>query len=204
MPPSRLLLIDDHAMFRAGLAVLLRMSVEGLQVDEADSVVEATSKSLPKPDLVLLDIVLKGLSGLEGMGPIRKRWPGVPIVMVSSDSEPQTIQQALLNGAWAFVPKENSADKVVQVVQQALREVHSVAEVQPKHPAAAEAGASLTPRQLEVLDLLSKGMTNKAIGRKLALSENTVRWHVQSILALLRVTNRSEAAFAARNQGLIR
>ena len=123
--------------------------------------------------------------------------------MVSSDAMPQTINLALARGASAFVSKEKTAENIIEVVQRVLDQkrlgtalVH-VADDAPTNV------SRLTPRQFEVLDLLCQGLPNKAIGRRLNLSENTVRWHVNAILALMQVSNRSEAAFAARSQGLI-
>jgi DNA-binding NarL/FixJ family response regulator len=204
MPCTRLLLIDDHAMFRSGLAVLLRMSIDDLEVIEAGSMDEALHSSAAAPDAILLDIVLRGLSGLEGIDLLKRRWFAVPIIMVSSDAAPQTVQLALTRGASAFVSKEQPAQSILEVVRQLLTPATNQAGLR-KAPTPAHAESTrLTPRQLEVLNFLCQGLPNKAIGRKLNLTENTVRWHVQSILALLAVSNRSEAAFAARQQGLIR
>lgn len=208
MPVSRILLIDDHAMFRAGLAVLLRMSISNLEVLEAASLDLALHGAVTAPDLVLLDILLHGLNGLDGIDLLKRQWPLTPIVMVSSDALPQTVKLALARGASAFVSKEKTAENILAVVQQVLDQklpgTTPAATANDAAGAAAAADAArLSPRQLEVLDLLCQGLPNKAIGRKLNLSENTVRWHVNAILALMRVSNRSEAAFAARSQGLV-
>jgi DNA-binding NarL/FixJ family response regulator len=204
MSAARLLLIDDHAMFRSGLAVLMRMSIEGVEVIESGSMDEALHGPFATPDVILLDIVLKGLNGLEGIELLKRRWPGVSIIMVSSDATPQTVQQALTRGASAFVSKEQSAQSILDAVRKVLEPALGHADLQKMPLPAASESTRMTPRQLEVLDLLCQGMPNKAIGRKINLTENTVRWHVQSILALLEVSNRSEAAFAARQRGLIR
>jgi DNA-binding NarL/FixJ family response regulator len=203
MSAPRLLLIDDHAMFRSGLAVLLRMSIGGLEVVEAGSMAEALQSTSTAPNAVLLDIVLKGSSGLDGIEHLQKRWPEVPIIMVSSDAAPQTVQLALARGASAFVSKEKPAEHILEVVRQALKLPCNEASSQDVAKPEPLESSGLTPRQMEVLDLLCQGLPNKAIGRKLELSENTIRWHVQGILAMLQVSNRSEAAFAARKQGLI-
>lgn len=203
MPDTRLLLIDDHAMFRSGLAMLLRTGLAGVQVQEAGTLDEALRPGLEAPDVVLLDIVLRGLNGLDGMELLRQRWPQTPIVMVSSDAAPETVRQALARGAVAFVSKEKTADTIIAVVQQVLHQARPGEFAQPKPAGAPTGAAGLTPRQLQVLDLLCQGLPNKTIGRRLDLSENTVRWHVQAILAFLQVSNRSEAAFAARQQRLV-
>jgi len=205
MTPARCLLIDDHAMFRSGLKVLLQTGLPALEVVEAASLNEALRQRMPVPDVVLLDHFLRGLSGLEGIEEVKRAWPQTPVVMVSSDTDPRTAQLALERGAVAFVSKEQSADQMLSVVKEVL--VPSQAG-SPRESAApleepAPAPPRLTPRQREVLDLMCQGLPNKAIGRRLDLSENTVRWHVQAILALLGAANRSEAAFAARRQGFI-
>jgi len=182
----------------------LRMGIDHLEVLEAGSLDEALHSCTATPDLVLLDIVLRGLNGMDGIDLLKRRWPQTPIVMVSSDAAPLTVKQAMARGASDFVSKEKTAENILAVVQQVLvQKLRGSAQVPVPSSKTADA-ERLTPRQLEVLDLLCQGLPNKAIGRKLNLTENTVRWHVQSILAVLSVSNRSEAAFAARSQGLIR
>ena len=199
---KRILLIDDHAMFRTGLAVLLHSGLAGLEVLEAGTLDAALHNPVAAPDVVLLDIHLRGLNGLDGIELLRRKWPQASIIMLSSDATARTVSQALARGAMAFVSKESTADNILSVVRQALGQAQSP---EPPSPGAdpADSGARLTSRQLEVLDLLCQGLPNKSIGRRLDLSENTVRWHVQAILAFLQVSTRSEAAFAARSMALI-
>ena len=196
---SRVLVIDDHALFRSGLEMVLASGIEGLQVGQAASLEEVMRGGEPAPGLVLLDIHLKGLNGLEGLALLRRKWPRTPVVMVSSDDTPDTVREAMERGAAAFVSKDDTADSIVSVIEPLLR---GDAPAQPRPAASAEA-PRLTPRQCEVLDLMCQGLSNKAIGRRLNLSENTVRSHVQATLAFLQVSSRSEAAFAARRQGLV-
>src|SRR5215217_2896304 len=140
--------------------------------------------------------------GLEGLTLIKSRWPGVPVVMLSANHGPETVRLALGRGAAAFVSKAETADRIVAVVRQALYGVGEAIEPQPDETATPE-DARLTPRQCEVLDLLCQGLSNKVIARRLELSEFTVRGHVQSVLRHLHVSSRSEAAFAARQRGLV-
>jgi DNA-binding NarL/FixJ family response regulator len=201
MTPIPILIIDDHPMFRSGLGLLLRSGIASLQVDYAGSLDEALHGELPPPALVLLDIQLPGLNGLDGIALLRRKWPQTPIVVLSANAAADTL--ALARGATAFVSKEQTADDILAVVNEALALAPGEA-LAPADPAnSAPWPPELTPRQCEVLDLLCQGLPNKAIGRRLALSENTVRGHVQGILAVLNVTNRSEAAFAPRRRGLI-
>jgi len=206
---THILLIDDHALFRTGLAMVLEDGVAGVQIAQAASLAEAMQGALPTPHVVLLDVQLQGLNGLEGIALVHRRWPGAQIVMLSSHAEPRTVRQALARGAAAFVSKADTADAIVSVIATLMRgeavasTVNGFADSLPASLADGVGTQRLTPRQAEVLDLLCQGLSNKVIGRRLNLSENTVRGHVQATLGALGVSSRSEAAFAARRIGLV-
>jgi DNA-binding NarL/FixJ family response regulator len=209
MPPLNLLIVDDHAMFRTGLRMVLMEGIPGVVVWEAASIEQAVRVTDAPPDVVLLDIQMQGVNGLEGLGLLRQRWPQVPVVMLSSIVEPDTIALALSRGARAFVSKGDTANRIIEVIQQTLGEpVPTDARLRRLRAdngsdPATSTPPRLTPRQCEVLDLLCEGLSNKVIARRLALSEFTVRGHVQAILGLLGVTSRSQATFAARQHRLI-
>lgn len=209
MSPFDLLIVDDHAMFRTGLRMVLMEGFPGVVVQEAASIEQAVRVTDVQPDLVLLDIQMQGVNGLEGLGLLRQRRPQVPVVMLSSMVEPDTIALALSRGARAFVSKGDTASRIIEVIQQTLGEpAQTDARVRPlradnRPNPSASSTPRLTPRQCEVLDLLCEGLSNKVIARRLALSEFTVRGHVQAILGLLGVTSRSQATFAARQHRLI-
>ena len=121
-------------------------------------------------------------------------------------SRTQNVRLALERGAAAFVSKAEPADKILAVIDQLRRGLPIAPASAPMLVPAGEGDASrqlLTPRQSEVLDLVCQGLSNKVIGRRLNLSENTVRGHVQAVLAALQVSSRSEAGFAARRRGLV-
>jgi len=202
MLPIRILLIDDHAMFRSGLNMLLRSSIENMQVLEAGSLDEVLHREMETPDVLLLDIMLHGLNGLEGIALLKRKWPQLPIIMLSSDAAPETVRQALERGASAFVSKSEPADNMLALIKQVLNKTPFAAATPAQTGSDGPAQPRLTPRQAEVLDLLCQGLPNKTIGRRLGLSENTVRVHVQAVLGFLKVSNRSEAAYAARRLGL--
>ncbi len=200
MSNIHILLIDDHAMFRAGLRMVLASNIHGAEVVEAGTMNEALQAVAWQPDVVLLDIKLPGLSGMEGIALIKRQWPEVPVLMLSAQDEPEMVRLATARGAAGFVSKAETAERIVEVINQVLRNEHPA-------PQAVEGDElttlRLTPRQCEVLELLCQGLSNKLIARRLDLSENTVRWHVQAILGALEVSSRSEAAFAARRLGLV-
>jgi DNA-binding NarL/FixJ family response regulator len=203
MSALHILLIDDHAMFRSGLVMVLQAGLAQVCVTEAATLNDALSQASTDPALVLLDIQLQGLSGLECIAVLRQRWPGAAVVMLSADASPTTVQLALQRGAAAFVSKADTPSAMLAV----LREVLSRRAICPSSLPVCSAHCqhpSLTARQAEVLDLLCQGLPNKTIGRRLGISENTVRVHVQALLALLDVAGRSEAVFAARQFGLIK
>ncbi len=208
MVAPRILLIDDHALFRSGMRMVLEAEIAGVQVLEAESLAQALKVALEPPTLALLDIHLQGVSGLEGLGLLGKRWPGVPVVMLSSALEPQVQRDALARGAVAFVSKAESVAKIVQVIGQVLGDqqlgpLQASREVNRANQTKKQVVPRLTPRQCEVLDLLCEGLSNKLIARRLVLSEFTVRGHVQAVLGLLEVSSRSQAQFAARRMGLV-
>lgn len=212
MPPLKLLIVDDHALFREGLRLVLKDGLPNLNVLEAASMEQATRVATEPPDLVLLDIQLQGVSGIEGLDLLRGRWPDVPVVMLSSIIAAETVALARARGAAAFVSKGDSGAAIIQVIRQTLAGHAKSGDDPPPANRRARAAADavdgsdsprLTPRQCEVLDLLCEGLSNKMIARRLGLSEFTVRGHVQAILGLLGVTSRSQATFAARRHGLV-
>ena len=204
MTVTKILLIDDHAMFLSGLSLVLKSAMPDIEVLEAASLEEAMRLPDEPPAIALLDIQLQGLNGLEGMALIKRKWPDAPVVMLSADNAADTIRTAMERGAARFVSKADSVDKILTVIHQVLNGIPELgADPGSTTGSAASSKARLTPRQCEVLDLLCQGLSNKVIGRRLNLSENTVRGHVQAVFGVLGVVSRSEAAFAARRQGLI-
>lgn len=199
MTAIRILLIDDHAMFRSGLRMVLNVGIPDAEIFEANSLNAAMHGALGSVDVVLLDIKLNGLNGLEGIALLKRKWPLVPILMLSSQDDPEIVRLALARGAAGFVSKAATAEKIVEAINLVLRGHFSG--LSPEAPGIAQ--RCLTPRQCEVLDLLHQGLSNKLIARQLSLSDNTVRRHVQGILEFFGVASRAEAVFVARRQGLV-
>src|ERR1022692_4071196 len=186
MLTARILLIDDHAMFRSGLRMVLNAGVPNAEVFEAGTLNEALRDKPDMLDVILLDIKLPGLNGVDGIALLKRKWPLVPVLMLSSQDEPETVRMALARGAIGFISKAETADRIVAMLNQVLRGKFAATVAQ----ASGDTPLHLTPRQCEVLDLLCQGMSNKLIARQLTLSENTVRWHVQGILEFLQVSSR--------------
>lgn len=199
MIATRILLIDDHAMFRTGLSMVISTGLPAAVVAEAESVAGAIDHVQESPDVLLLDIKLPGLNGVEGIPLLKRKWPLVPILMLSSQDDPQTMRLALARGAAGFVSKAQTATKIIEAIDLVLR-----GQCCGPSPQASDPGEQrLTPRQCEVLELLGQGLSNKRIARQLSLSDNTVRRHVQGILEHFQVASRAEAVFAARRQCLL-
>lgn len=198
MLTTHILIIDDHDLYRSGLRAALNASIPNTEISEAGSIDEAMCISADALDVIVLDIRLPGLNGVEGIALLRKKWPLAPVLMLSSQNDSETIGSALERGASGFVSKADAADKIVSTINLILRGQFTAPLSGGDTPL-----LRLTPRQCEVLDLLCQGMSNKLIARRLLLSENTVRVHVQAILGVLQVSSRSEAIFAARSRGLI-
>ncbi|NDU85487.1 MAG: response regulator transcription factor [Ferrovum sp.] len=197
MTPDRLLLIDDHAMFRTGLRMVLAVEMPTLIVVEAGNLMDAM-ECTQTIDIVLLDIQLKGLNGLDGIALLKRRWPLAAVLILSAHDEPHSVNQALTRGAAGFVSKAEPAEKIIATIHHVLDGVLSDGILRNE-----QAPPRLTPRQCEVLDLLNQGLSNKQIARKLSLSHNTVRRHVQDILEYFQVGSRAEAVFSARSTGML-
>lgn len=202
MTHTRILLIDDHAMFRTGLRMVLSNGITNSEFFEANSLAEALSSPLAEVDLVLLDLILKGppgQNGLEGIAPLKLKWPSAPVLVVTSQDDQETARLSLSLGAAAFISKAETAEKIVAITNLLIQDPSAILSPATHYPAQRR----LTPRQQEVLNLLHKGLSNKLIAHQLSLSDNTVRRHVQDILEFFGVVSRAEAVFAARSKGLV-
>lgn len=198
----RILIVDDHALVRAGIVLLLSRlgpeceAVEVAGVEEALALGSAVS---PPFDLVLLDLNLQGMKGLDGLRDIRQAFPAAAVVILSGVDSQEAMREARAKGALGYIVKAVSADAMLDALRQVL-------EGQPCFPsidAASGAQAKLTPRQREILRLLCEGRANKEIALELGMSDNTVRSHLTFIFRELGAHTRTEVAFAARRLGLI-
>lgn len=199
----RLLLIDDHPLFRSGLRMVLENGLGVSLIHEMGAVEEALVSEV-QADLVLVDIFLHGMDGLSGLKALQAKWPAATLVVVTSESSSNIAHRAVEAGAHAFVSKAESPQQMLDTIRRtvaARRPDLADQVIEPVTPAGGQ--AALSERQLQVLDLLGQGLSNRSIGLQLHLSEHTIRWHVQAILATLGASSRSEAVFVARQQGLL-
>ena len=203
--PASLLLVDDHTLFRTGLRLIVQDHPLVSTIAEAGSITEACALPVHEVDLVLLDIQLPTINGLDGMRLVRQACPQARIVLVSASTAPDAVHEARARGADGFLPKSASGEDILDAITCALAgrpcfPEGSSTSTAPLRPAGAP---TLTSRQLDVLTLLCAGKPNKVIARDLGLSENTVRVHVAAIFGQLGVNSRSAALLAAQRTGLV-
>ncbi len=210
----KILLVDDHAILRESLAMLLQsMLTEPLVAWHAGSCEQAFSliESGGAPDMVLIDLGLPGMSGIEGIGRLRELAPTTPIVVLSSADDRETVLRALDAGAMCFIPKTATSG----VFESSLRLVMAKGIALPQSVStradakqAAEAlvtrpaDLGLTQRQSDVLYQILQGSSAKLIARELSLSASTVKTHTSAVLRALNVTTRTQAVVKASDIGL--
>ncbi len=204
-PPVRVLIVDDHPVVRAGLATLLRKEV-GLKVTgSAHSGEEALEilKSSPV-DVMLLDIRMPSISGIDLLN-LLKNTENPPLVLILSSYEyEEEIYRAVKAGARGYLSKNASRAEIVGAIEAVIRGGKYFPENIAALIAEREERSSLSPREIEILEMVSKGLTNKEIARVLEISQYTVRNHINHISAKLDVGDRTEAATLALQQGIIR
>lgn len=200
----RIIIVDDHSMVRMGLAGLLVMEPDIKVVAEAEDIeqaVAAFTKHLP--DVVLMDVRMPGGSGLEALARIKAISPAARVVILSTYDLEEPMIEAHASGACGYLLKSVKFDELVA----AIRTVHAGGTCFPpmlqNYIAARADTKSLTPRELETLDFLRRGFSNKDIAGAMGISENTAKFHVKAILAKLQVVDRAEAVAAAYERGLL-
>ena len=205
MARANLLLVDDHTLFRTGLRLLLADSPSVASIVEAGAVMEAVqAHGGADIDVILLDIQMPGLNGIEGVRVLRRHFPAARILIVSGTSGSDAIQPAARKDIAGFLPKSSEAQQIELAIARCLEGGTWFADDSPAsaHTQAYEV-SMLTARQLEVLSQLNLGRSNKVIAHHLGLSENTVRVHVAAILDHLGVVSRVEAILEAQRRGLV-
>lgn len=202
-PAPLIAIADDHPLMRAALATSICKAHPCARILEAGDVHSTMSlvSAEPSPDLLLMDLHMPGASGIEGVRSVRQRAPHVPVAVVSAEEDPSIVAQLLELGVAGFIPKTDSAAVIAGAVQLMLAggtycppRLVRTAEVRN----AAPAPLGLTNRQLDVLRLLARGLSNKAIARELGVTEGTVKVHLLAVFRALDVRNRTAAVLAAQ------
>lgn len=212
--PLKVIIADDHALVRGGIAMLVRILHEDCEIIETNNY-EKTIAALSETDdvdLVLFDLFMPGVSGIDEVRTMCANWPDVPVVLVTVEENSAMIQEALKAGASGYIPKSSTPEVTMSAIRlvlsggvylppSALRgseipsfQDYPYAEAISGNVAQAKVRESLTKRQCEVLDLIVLGKSNKAIAEALGLTPGTVKMHMSRIFKVLNVKNRTEAA----------
>ena len=211
--PTRVLVADDHNLFRYGIKAMLA-NAEGFEVvGEAASGEEVVEKvAQTRPDIILMDIQMPGINGIEATRRVLEKYPSIGVVVVTMFEDDDSVFAAMRAGARGYVLKGADAQEVLKVVDAVAEgEAHFGPEIArrlmaffsaPKPAAPSEAFPELTAREAEVLDLIAQGWNNTEIARRLYLSQKTVRNHVSNIFLKLQVADRAQAIVRAREAGL--
>lgn len=207
----RILIADDHAIVREGLRALLATEPDLELVAEATDGVQAVDKARAlKPDVILLDLMMPRMDGVEAITEIKKDWQEARIIVLTSFSDDEKVFSAIRSGALGYLLKDSSPQDLLHAIHtvangegflsptiasKVMREINQPPKLPPtKDP--------LTERENEILQLVAQGLTNDQIAEKLVVSERTVRTHVSNILAKLQLANRTQAALYALKEGL--
>ena len=206
MAATRILIVDDHPLFREALKGAIAGGVKGAEVSQAGSL-DAARGLLDKDDgidLILLDLRMPGVQGLSGLIYLRAQYPNIPTVIVTAADDGGLVQKALNLGAAGFIPKTSGIETIVAAVSAVLKGDIWVPEGHDRPHAAEKEGddiarriATLTAQQIRVLMMLKEGLLNKQIAYELNISEATIKAHVSAILQKLKVSSRTQAVIAA-------
>jgi DNA-binding NarL/FixJ family response regulator len=213
MSPIRILVADDHALFRNGLRALFFSVPDTEVVGEAATGDEAIARAEDlQPDVVLMDIQMPGVNGIEATRTIVRNSPHIGVIVVTMFEDDDSVFAAMRAGARGYVLKGADQDEILKVIRAvATGEAHFGPEIArrlmtffsaPKPVAPSEALPELTAREREVLDLIAQGRNNQEITKKLYLSHKTVRNHISNIFTKLQVADRAQAIIRAREAGL--
>ena len=200
----KILIVDDHFVVRIGLLTSLKMDDSLQAVGEASTgrqAIELYRKLLP--DVVLMDLRLPDMTGIEATATLCRDFPKGRIIMISSFDAQEDVYRAYQAGALGYLRKDVLGDELFRAIKIVAAGEKFVPPEIARSLADHAAGSELTPRELEVLRLLIKGLSNKEIGGVLGASEFTAKFHVKNILAKLGVSDRTEAATAAFQRGII-
>lgn len=206
-PAPKIIVADDHPLFRAALCQAIRGSLgENTQILECEAIskLEEAIDANPDTDLILLDLKMPGANGFSGLLLVRRSHPAIPVAIVSANEDGQTIQRAIDYGACGFIPKSSDLPTIGRAIEVVLagdiwipEQASQAGERSREEREFSERIKTLTPQQLKVFLMLTKGLLNKQIASEIDVSEATIRTHMTAIFRKLGVRNRTQAVLAA-------
>ena len=219
----RIVIVDDHALFRVGIRQILEQEPDFEIVGEADDARSAIDAAFAtNPDVILMDLSLPSPGGIETTQRVKRELPAAAIVVLSTEEDEDALFDAIKAGAAAFILKDIAPEDLVMIIRRVVAGEYLINDKVFARPAvasrvlkefrelavygqeAAPIFAPLSPREVEILDNIAQGMTNKQVAYALSISEQTVKNHMSSILRKLSVNDRTQAVVYAMRQGWIR
>jgi DNA-binding NarL/FixJ family response regulator len=200
----KILLADDHTLFREGMRHVLALLADDMEIVEAGDYAQALRAAEDNDDiaLVLLDLHMPGRDGFAALDTLSRGYPVLPIVVLSGSENHADMRRALDNGAMGFIPKSATAPVMLSALRLVLSGGVYVPPALVQSRTIETSAPVLTPRQIEVLTRVIEGKPNKIIADELSLTEATVKAHITAVFKALDVTNRTQAARAAERMGL--
>jgi DNA-binding NarL/FixJ family response regulator len=220
---TRILIVDNHALFRVGIGNILEREPDFEVVGEADDSRSAIDRAIEtSPNIILMDLALPSPGGIETTQRIKRELPSTGIIVLAASEDEDALFEAIKAGAAAFILKDVGPDDLVTIIRRVVNGEYLINDKVFSKPAvasrvlkefrelavygqeAAPIFAPLSPREVEILDNIAQGMTNKQVAYALSISEQTVKNHMSSILRKLSVNDRTQAVVYAMRQGWIR
>jgi DNA-binding NarL/FixJ family response regulator len=201
---TRVMIADDHPVVVLGLAAIINAQPDMTVVGEAANgrqALELFEKHLP--DVTLIDLRMPELGGVEAIKQIRAKHPNAIFIVLTTYQGDEDIHKALKAGAQGYLLKGMPHDDLLDAIRRVRAGVQYLPASVKETLANRTPGSDLSPRELQILELIVKGLSNKQIADKLGITEGTVKWHVNAILGRLNVSDRTQAAVAALNRGIV-
>ena len=200
----RVLCVDDHLLVREGMAAVIALQDDIVSVGEAgDGRAALAQYRQLKPDVVIMDLRMPGMGGIEATIQIRKEFPNARIIVLTTYEGDEDMHRALEAGAHGYLLKDSVRRELLQSVREVYAGQRHISPVMAARLAEHTPRVSLSPRELEVLKLIAKGLRNKEIGAFLGIAEDTVKIHIKNIFGKLAVIDRTQAVVAASQRGFI-
>ena len=204
----KVIIADDHALFRGGLRLQLQQFKDGIEVIDVDDFAKLfAAVTEQRPDMAIVDLGMPGMPWREAIGKLRTLFPETRLVVLSANDDDNNVREAIRLGANGFISKSDSPEVVMAALQLVscggtCVPLNFIRHTGPTSVPTAS-GISVTQRQREVLELMAEGCPNKLIAHKLQLTEGTVKQHVAAVLKALGATNRTQAIVVARSAGVL-